>query len=538
MMRALLAQRLRRDWVQLLLWLLGTAALAASSVSGVASAYGDERDRVEVLAAVMANPVIMLFRGLPSGAELDAFTLFLILPFLAMMAAFMSTFLAVRHTRAEEEQGRAELIGATPASRITPLLATMIHGTLANLVLTALVFVSFAGAGYDPFGCLVAGLASGAVGLCFLGVGLASAQLVHTSRAANSIAVWVLLITFLLAGIGNALGTPSGDLQRITSSWLAWLSPFGWAENARPFADNLLWPLGLCVVAALALAAAALALQAGRDTGEALLHARPGRAWARETTFSTPITIVWRQSWGSLLGWAIGGLITGLLATSLGSVLDSLSTNIPAVQHLLDALAGGGGLGQGMVVIFFMIVGLLAACAGVQTVCRARQDEVHGTAELMLSAPVDRVRWLTSYLLIAGVGIVYVAAAGLLGAVLGVLARGTDWSLAHDALVTAGGQALAAAVFVALTALLFVLLPRTTIPLGWTLVMLGILLGLFGALFQLPEWAVNLSPLVAAPTVVQDAVDARGLWWLVGVVVAGIAASLVLMRRRELAARG
>ena len=538
MMRALLAQRLRRDWVQLLLWLLGTAALAAASVGGVSSAYGGESDRVAVLAAVMTNPVIMLFRGLPSGAQLEAFTLFLILPFLAMMAAFMSSLLAVRHTRTEEEHGRAELIVATPAGRLTPLFATMIHGALANLVLAALVFVAFAGAGYDPFGSLVAGLASGAAGLCFLGVGLAAAQLVHTSRAANAIAVWVLLVTFLLAGIGNALGTPSGDLQRITSSWLAWLSPFGWIEHSRPFSDNLLWPLACALAAAVAFAALATALQAARDIGAALLHARSGRADARESTFSTPITLVWRHSWGALLGWAIGGLLTGMLATSLGSVIDALSADIPAVQHLLDALAGGGGLGQGMVVIFFMIVGLLGACAGVQTVCRARQDELHGTAELVLAAPVHRVRWLASYLLIAGVGIVSVLTAGLLGAILGVLASGGDWSLAHDALVTAGGQALAAAVFVVATALLFVLLPRATIPLGWTLVMLGILLGLFGALFQLPEWAVNLSPLVAAPTVVHDAIDPKGLWWLVGVVIVGAAASLVRMRRRELAARG
>ena len=126
-MNALLRQRVRRDWLQLLLWLLGTYALAAAAVGGVAASYGTEPDRVAVLAAVMANPVIMLFRGLPSGAELDAFTLFLIFPFLAMMAAFMSTFLAVRHTRTEEELGRAELVGATPAGRTTPLIATIVR---------------------------------------------------------------------------------------------------------------------------------------------------------------------------------------------------------------------------------------------------------------------------------------------------------------------------------------------------------------------------------------------------------------------------
>ena len=45
---------------------------------------------------------------------------FLIFPWLAMLAAFMSSFLAVRHTRMDEEQGRAELVAATPAGRIDP----------------------------------------------------------------------------------------------------------------------------------------------------------------------------------------------------------------------------------------------------------------------------------------------------------------------------------------------------------------------------------------------------------------------------------
>ncbi|HQX35094.1 MAG TPA: polyketide antibiotic transporter, partial [Microbacteriaceae bacterium] len=302
------------------------------------------------------------------------------------------------------------------------------------------------------------------------------------------------------------------------------------------FATNTLWPLALCLGVAIALGAAAILLQAARDTGESLIPAREGRASARGSLRS-PTALVWRLTWGSLLGWSIGGLLTGLLATSLASVINSVTAQIPAVQALFEALSKGGSLAQGMVAIFFMIVGLLAACAGVQTICRARQEEVHGTAELVLATPVERVRWLGGYLVVAATAIVLVAASGVLGAVLGVAATGTDWSLVRDALVTGGAQALAAAVFVAITALLFVLLPHTTIPAGWSLVMLGALLGLFGALFNLPEWIVNLSPLAAAPTVVQDAIDAKGMWWLVAAAGVGAVASMLLMRRRELAAR-
>lgn len=536
-MSALLGQRLRRDWLQLLLWLLGTAALAAATVGGVSASYGTESDRVAVLAAVMANPVIMLFRGLPSGAGPQAFTLFLILPFLAMMAAFMSTFLAVRHTRTEEELGRAELVGATPAGRTTPLIATIVHGALANLVLALLVFLAFISANFDPFGCLVAGLATGAVGLCFVGVGLVAAQLMRTARGANSLAVWVLLIAFLCSGIGNAAGTPSADLRSVQSSWLTWLSPFGWAENTRPFATNNLWPILLTLAMSVVLIGLAVALHAGRDMGESLITERLGRPDA-SALLSSPLGLVWRLTWGALLGWSIGGLLVGLLATSLASVIGSLGSEIPAVQTIFDALSKGGSLEQGMVVIFFVLAGLLAACAGVQTVCRARQEETQGTAELVRTAPVDRVRWLADYLVVAVVGVVLVAASAVVGAVIGVAAREGDWSLARAALVAGAGQVAAASVFVAITALVFVIAPRLTIVLGWTLVMLGVVLGLFDALFGLPDWLVNLSPLAQAPTVTSDAVDIKGLWWLIAAVVSLTGASFALMRRRELASAG
>lgn len=541
-MTALLHQHLRRDWLQLSLWLLATYALAAAAVGGVAASYGTEPERVSVLAAVMANPVIMLFRGLPSGAELEAFTLFLIFPFLAMMAGFMSTFLAVRHTRTEEETGRTELVGATPAGRTTPVIATIVHGALANLVLAALVFIAFASANFDLRGCLVAGLAAGSVGLCFLAVGLVSAQFMRTSRGANSRAVWVLLITFLFSGIGNAAGTPSADLQSVQSSWLSWLSPFGWGENTRPFASNNLWPVALTVAVAIVLIGVALALHATRDLGESLIAERLGRADAPRA-LSTPTALVWRLSRGSLLGWAIGALLTGLLATSLASVIGSLGTQIPAVQTILDALSKGGSLEQGMVVIFFVMVGLLAACAGVQTVCHARQEEAHGTAELVRQAPLGRVRWLGGYLVVALGAVVLVPAVAVLGAVVGVATRhaagpASDWNLARDALVAGAGQVAAASTFVAITALIFVLAPRLTIVIGWTLVMLGVVLGLFGPLFGLAQWLVDLSPLTQAPTITGGAIDLRRLWWMLLATTVGVAASLTLMRRRELVSGG
>jgi ABC-2 type transport system permease protein len=531
----LLAQRVRRDRWQVAMWVIGTGLLALLAYVGVSDSYGTEQDRQALLATAAANPVILLFRGLPSGATEGAFLAFLILPFLAMMAAFMSSFLAVRHTRGEEEPERAELVAATPAGRVTPLLATIVHGLLANAALAVLTTAALLAVGLPVGGSWMTGLAAGAVGVSLLGIGLVGAQIFTTSRAANAFGVWMLLLTFLLCGTGNAMGTPADDLQRIESAWPAWLSPFGWAENARPFADDTLWPVLLAIVFGLALSGAAVAVQSLRDVGEGFVAERAGRATAR-SALSTPSALVWRLTWPAIVGWMVGGLLTGLLATKLSSVLADAASDLPSVRMILDALTRDGSLAQGAIVIFFTMLGILAACCAVQVVCRARQEEARGTAEPVLSTPVGRVRWLAGYLVTAFVGIVLVVAAAVAGAALGLI--GGDASLMGDVLVTGGGQIAAASVFLVVTALIFVVAPRLTIPLGWTLVMLGMIVGLFGALFGFPDWLVHLAPIADAPTVTGDGVDLQGLWWLVVAVVVGAGAALGLMRRRELAPAG
>lgn len=534
---ALLAQRARRDWLQVLLWGVGTALLAYASFIGVRDAYGTAQDRTSLLAAALANPVILMFRGLPSGADEGAFMIFLIFPWLAILAAFMSTFLAVRHTRGDEETGRAELVAATPAARTMPFAATALHGLLANALLAALVASAFLAVGAEAEGALLAGTATGAVGVTFLGVGLLAAQLMRTSRGANSLAVWTLMASFVIAGFGNAIGTPSDDLTRMESSWLTWLSPFGWGENTRAFDENLWWPALLSLGVGAVLAAVSAVLVAARDLGGSFIAERLGRADA-SPALSGPMALVWRLTRGAVLGWAVGGFLIGVLSTSLASLVEEIGASNPAVEQILRQVSGAGSVQQGTITTFFTMLGVLAACCAVQVVCRARQEEAHGTAEPLLAAPVGRVRWLADYLVVALIGVVLVIAAAIAGAALGIAGQDGDTDLMRTVLVTGAGQVAAASVFLVVTALAFVLVPRATIPLGWSLVLLGMALGLFGPLFGFPEWLVQASPIAVTPFVDGDAVDLRGLWWLVLATGAGAVASLSLMRRRELASAG
>ncbi|MBN7794346.1 ABC transporter permease [Microbacterium esteraromaticum] len=529
-MRTLLLLRLRRDRLQVPLWVVGTTLLAAAAVGGVTASFTTEADRHGLLAAVMANPVILLFRGLPSGSGEAQVAVFLILPFLSMLVGMMSVFLAVRHTRTDEEQGRAELIAATPAARILPLAATTLHGLLVTTVIGVGIALAFITLGYPVAGSLIAGLAVASVGLCFLGVGLLSAQLMRTSRGANSLAVWLLVAAYLTAGLGNALGTPSDDLTRLESSPLTWLSPIGWAENTRAYADDVAWPALLGIALGALLASAAFLVQSTRDLGEGIVPQRHGRASASRM-LGSPIGLTWRLSRGAAWGWATGGLIAGVLATSLTSAMNELA-RIDSVQQLLEAMSQQDDIEQSMVVVFYLIVGVLASCAAVQTVCRARQEEAHGTAEPVLAGAVDRTRWLASHLVVAAAAAGLTLAAAIAGSALGGLRGGAG--LVADAVIAGAGQALAAAVILALTALVFVVAPRATIVFGWMLVLVALLIGLFGPLFSLPEWATRLSPFAQAPVPGPDEIDVNGGWWLLAITVLGAAAALRLMRRREL----
>lgn len=533
----LLAQRVRRDPLQLTLWIAGTALLALAGSVGIAESYATVDDRRSILAAALANPVVLMFRGLPSGTSEGAFLAFEMLAWIAMLPAFMSAFLAVRHSRADEESGRAELIAATRASRVLPTVATIVHGVAANVVAGAAVAVTLAASGHDAAGSALLGAAAGATGVVFLGIGLMAAQLMRTSRAANALTVWVLVAAFLVRGLGNAAGTPSDDLTRLDSSGMVWLSPFGWAEQTRPFDSGSWWPVALGVGAGLALATTAAVLQGGRDMGSSFVAVRPGRADARPALISAQ-ALVWRLSAASIAGWMIGGVLIGLLATTLSGVVDRVAGENPAVSDVLEQIARGGSLDEAVITVFFTMLGIVAACCGVQTVIRARQEETRGTAEPVRAMPVGRVRWLADYLTVATCAVALLALAAVGAASAGIAWSDGDTTLYGVVAITGAGQAVAATVFTALTAVAFVALPRAVVALGWVLVVAAAVLGLFGPLLGLPQWTADVSPFAVTPLVDGEEVDLRGLWWLLLVIAIAGGTALTLMRRRELAERG
>ncbi|WP_127792157.1 ABC transporter permease [Agromyces sp. LHK192] len=536
-MRTLLGQRVRRDWLQLLLWIAGTAALAGAAGTAVTTTFADATERAGVLALTATAPAILIFRGTPNGADEGPFAFFLIFAFLALMAGLMSTFLAVRHTRADEEQGRAELVAATPAGRVLPTVATLAHGIGANVLLGLAVAAVFIAGGFDAGGSLTTGAATAASGVAFLGFGLFAAQLFRTSRAANAASVAFVLGAYLVRGIGDATGTYSDDGQHVTPSWVSWLSPIGWAQRTEAFDANDLTPLLLSLGFAAVLVGLVFAFQSARDQGASIFAGGRGRATAG-ALLSGGTGLAWALNRGAVIAWAVGAVATGLLATALSPLIDQIGTEVPAVAQTLQQLNPGGSMAQALTATFFSIVGILASAAALQVVIRARQEEAHGTAELILATPLSRLRWLSGYLVIGVVAVTAILASAALGGVVGAQRADDPAQAAGDALEAAAAQFPAALLFLAFGLLLLVFVPRLTIALAWAVLGVLAFLGVFGDLLGLPDWTHDLSPFAHSPVPVGDDVDWSGAFWMLGLAVVGTVAAVAGMRRRELATGG
>ncbi|TYB96713.1 anibiotic ABC transporter [Micromonospora sp. WP24] len=513
---------LRRDRIRLGIWILGTPLLGYALAASVAGVYPDEAARHGYATTSASSLVARAFNGPIAGADLGAVVVAETYATLAVLVALLSTFAVVRHTRQNEETGRAELLGASVVGRYALLTAALLVVVGVNLLAAALLAVVFAGAGLPLAGSLAAAAAIGGVGVAFTGVAAVTAQLTVTSRGANALAAAAVGLSFLLRAAGDVFGEQSADGTRVESAWPSWLTPLGWGNQVRAYTGERWWTLALPVALLIAAVALAYALAQRRDLGAGLLAARrgPGRAAA---WLLSPAGLAWRLQRGTLLGWAIG---VGVLGISMGVAADEFNAMIsenPAAAEAIAAMGGGTELVDAYLAAMLGLYALAIGAYVVQALLRVRADEADGVLEAVLATAVSRGRWLGTQV-----------AAALLGAtallLLGGITTGIGYGLVDGdpvgkALALGGAAALrlpALLVVAGVVTALFGLLPRWSVALSWAALMVFLLLGQLGAVLELPQGALDLSPYTHVPAA--PAVDPTALPLLV---LAAVAAALL-----------
>lgn len=487
----LLRLYLRLDRVRIAVWTVALAGTVAATAASLVVAYPDAAAR-QARAALLENPAAVLMTGPAYGIDdytLGAMTANELSLTVFVAVAIMSILLAVRHTRAQEEAGRLELLRALPVGAFAPAAAALALVVVANLVVAAGIAVALVSCGLEPASSVAFGVAGAVTGVLFGAVGAVTAQFGEHSRSATGIALTVLAVAFLVRGIG--------DVVEPTGSWLSWLSPIAWAQQTRLYVDLRWWPLVLSVAATLALLTLAVVLSRMRDLGAGLRPPKPGPS-AADRTLTTPVGLAWRLLRGTFAGWLSALALLGVAMGALANSLDGLVDEMPQVAEWLGANPERLTSSFAGTMLLFLAVG--AGAFGVACVLRLRTEEEAGRVGLVLVTGTSRIAWLAGSIVVilgqVSVALVVGGAATGLGVTFAVgdaewAARMTMASLAY--LPTA---VLVVAVAVVLTAWL----PRSA-ALAWLPVVWALFVAWLGEILRLPEAAMALSPYHHVPLV-------------------------------------
>ncbi|HEX8928467.1 MAG TPA: ABC transporter permease, partial [Actinomycetota bacterium] len=359
----LLRLALRRDRIMLPAWVYGIVLTVVSTASSYQRLYPTEADRAKVAASANTGALRAITGPTFDLSTVGGLTAWRIAGIGAVLSALMSLLLVVRHTRAEEEAGRTELVGAAAVGRYAVPVAGFLVAVLANVSIALLSAAGLIAVGLPVAGSFALGLAIGLAGLVFAAIALVTAQVSAVARAASGAAGALLGLAYLLRAVGD-----SG------ASWLSWLSPIGWAQQVRAFAGERWAVFALPVLLTAGLLAATAVVLPRRDAGAGLRQERPGPAVA-DRRLAGPLGLAWRLQRGALLGWTAGFLVTGAAVGAVASDVGDLLGDGPQAAELIDKLGGGADVVSTYLSLIVGLLGLVAAGYAVQAVLRARTEE-------------------------------------------------------------------------------------------------------------------------------------------------------------------
>ena len=518
----LLGHALRRDRTLVAVWVLVLVGVCLASAAATGTLYPRESDRVAAAEAINASPAVVALYGpvldVRSEGEL-AMTKLTVL--YAVGVALLLLVVVRRHTRGEEESGRAELLGGTAVGRDASLGSAVALGALVSLVVGLLAALADVAGGLPAQGSLAFGASWAGIGLVATGLTAAACQLSASARTCASVAGAGLGVLFVLRAVGD---TGAG--------WVSWLSPFGWSTRLRAWSDPR-WPVLLLYVGSAAvLVAGAHVLRSRRDLGSGLLPARPGPAHGAPR-LADALALALRQHGTALVGWttatALLGLVLGSVAPGVGALLES-----DAARAMIERLGGQGALQDTLLAAELSVVAVVVSCFAVSVVSHGGADERDGRTEQVLATATSRSTSLRATVVVAFLGSAWLLlVTGLaIGLGVGVASSGPGSGL-PGILAAALAQVPSVWLVAALAVAAYTLGSRWAVA-GWALVAGFLTLGQLGELLRLPRWLVEASPYVHAPRMPAQPFDPAAATWLTALAAVVLLGSWLRYRVRDI----
>jgi ABC-2 type transport system permease protein len=523
---------LRRSRTFYLWWVIALSVTLPLTVTKYHDLVPEGQDGQVVLAQLAGNPTMRALLGPAFDlSNPGGFTFWRVGTFMAAAVGMMAALGVIRATRAEEEDGRVELVRAGAVSPAAPLAAGVVLGLVGCLAVAVASAGLMLAATPGVSGALATGLGLGLTGAMFVGVGAVFAQVFPSARTAR---VWSLGIVLggaylLRAFVDTPVSTPTLDAWR-------WAMPLDWAALSRPYASERWWVFLLPLAVTGLLIACAFWLETTRDLGAGLRAASHGPA-VGAPSLSGATGLAWRLLRVSIVGWVLGIAISAVGMGSLSAAASSAFSDQPQILDFIRKLSGGSeGLRDAFFQAMLTIMATVVTVAGIMFLGRLRSEETDGHSEVMLST--STTRWTYALGMVVPAVVLPVALLAATGTLMPVVQAAADGSPALVGEITRAALVLTPGVVLVLGLgmLLVGWLPRwyglVWVAIGWTMFVSWIL-----TLWNVPEWVTRLQPWGYLPHLPSEPMR----WGAVSVeLVAGLALlalGLVGYRRRDIAGR-
>jgi ABC-2 type transport system permease protein len=517
---------LRLDRVRLAIWATGVVALVVVSAASLIGLYPDQASIAEYVSLVNLSPnmgvVNRAFNGPGFGFDQPSIGVVLVNEVAlwgTIAFSLMAVFQMSRHTRAEEESGRTELLRSRMVGRYAPLAAAGIGVAWLELVVGVVVFAALVMLGFGVVGSAALCVGYVGAGLVFAATTALSAQLVGTARATTGLGVASVGLAFVLRAIGD-----------VGSGWASWASPIGWVHRVRPFAGERWWVVALFVVAGLVLCTLTVLVFERRDLGAGVFAVRPGPEHASRWSID-PTGLILRLQRGSLVGWSAGLFVLGLVYGLVGSDVEQMFADNPDMERFITL--DGPSVTDSYLSYTLVLGAMMAGGFAISSTLRLRGEESAGRLELVLSRSTGRVATLGRHLVVALGGTVVVLVASGLGTGIGIAVALSDAAQVPRMVAASVALAPAVAVLVGVGALLIGWAPRWAL-LAWAPLAVTVVVGLFADLLSLPDVLRWLSPLEHAPRMPAEPFELLPELALLLLVAASIGVAAAGFRRRDI----
>jgi ABC-2 type transport system permease protein len=510
---------LRRSRLLVLVWTAVLVVLCYASAAATGDLYSTHADKLAAARAINDSPALVALYG--PILDPDSLGELAMTKMTVTYAVFLMAFavtLVRRHTRVEEESGRAELLGGLAVDRASPLVSAVLLGALGSLVVAVLAALADIAGGLPVAGSLWFGASWLELGLVGTGIGAVAAQLSASARTSGAIAAATIAVLFVLRAVGDTTA----------ASWLSWLSPLGWSTQLRAWSHPRGWLVLLDLVLAAVLVGAAVLLRDRRDLGSGLLAERPGPATG-SPRLADALSLNLRVHAPTLAVWtvacAVMGALMAAIVPNIGDMLDSVGA-----RQMFERMGGVGALQETLVAAFVSVGAVLVSCFAVSVVAHGGTDEHDGRTEEVLATATERSTAFLAVVLVAVGGTAWLLL--VTGLAMGVGAAGSQVSFGGT--LEAAVVQLPAVGVVAGLALLGLAQGSRYATVGWALVVFFFVVGPVAEMLDLPGWVAGLSPYSHVPRVPADPLDWTPLLALTAITVALVAAAWWRYRERDI----